>query len=627
MKTREEYREWSRKNVRPPDIPGDPAKVYKNAGWISWMDFLGTCKGRPAHVVFRPFEEARAYVWTLGIKSIDDYYKWAASGARPPDIPSNPDKAYRGQYISAPDCRSGQRPPDIPGHPCVFYSDKGWISWPDWLGTEKGKPKQLHGAGFRTFAEAREYVWTLTIKSEPTYAEWSKSGGRPRDIPACPHLVYKDQGWLSWADFLGTAKGQLSKPRPILNKHAPEGVRPYAEACQLVRWVGLKHKRDYDEWVKSGEAPADMPLHPNKVYRNLGWTTWGEFFGTSAAMPAVLPTIFRPFEDARELIWSLELKSLDDYRAWCRSGERPEDIPVHPETVYVDKGWLSWPDWLGVEKGRPGPRYAHVLAYEEAKEVMRFEGLGLRAPEQYYEWWMRGDIPEGLPQRPYDVYKRRGWVSWDDFLSVEYAVEDQDQDQHQHHDQEHLQDQLHPDQDQEQIQEHDECQEQEQDLEQVQDQDQCLDHGADDNQDRLHHHHKRTHDQQLETNLDTYGMADEEDAEQCAKRQAVEEEEEAELNEMVVVPEDHVEQMVEQGMDEMDALAAADAEEAAIDEGNQLPEQEQEQGGAAEPEGDIEHLQGLEVQHPKHVQEQQQEEEEKQEQLQLQLEQEQLHQS
>jgi hypothetical protein len=36
--------------------------------------------------------------------------------------------------------------------------------------------------------------------------EWiwyCESGKKPDNIPDRPDLVYKDQGWISWSDFLG----------------------------------------------------------------------------------------------------------------------------------------------------------------------------------------------------------------------------------------------------------------------------------------------------------------------------------------------------------------------------------------------------------------------------------------
>jgi hypothetical protein len=42
-----------------------------------------------------------------------------------------------------------------------------------------------------------------------------------------------------------------------------------------------------------------------------------------------------------------KLKSANEYRAYCKSGNKPDDIPTHPHIIYADSGWISWGDWLG----------------------------------------------------------------------------------------------------------------------------------------------------------------------------------------------------------------------------------------------------------------------------------------
>ena len=54
---------WSR-TERPPDIPGNPWKTYKNAGWNGLADWLGKKKGSQ----FLPYEEAKKVVNALGLK-------------------------------------------------------------------------------------------------------------------------------------------------------------------------------------------------------------------------------------------------------------------------------------------------------------------------------------------------------------------------------------------------------------------------------------------------------------------------------------------------------------------------------------------------------------------------------
>ena len=47
---------------------------------------------------------------------------------------------------------------------------------------------------------------------------------------------------------------------------------------------------------------------------------------------------FRDFESAREFIQSLGLKSGKYWMAYCKSGNKPDDIPAYPNLFY-EKEW------------------------------------------------------------------------------------------------------------------------------------------------------------------------------------------------------------------------------------------------------------------------------------------------
>ena len=79
---------------QPPTLPAPPARKTKQSS------------------KFRSFEDARAYVRTLGLKSNEKWREWSKSGKRPHDIPSHPD---------------------------VTYASSGWISYPDFLGYADSK--------------------------------------------------------------------------------------------------------------------------------------------------------------------------------------------------------------------------------------------------------------------------------------------------------------------------------------------------------------------------------------------------------------------------------------------------------------------------------------------------------
>jgi hypothetical protein len=65
---------------------------------------------------------------------------------------------------------------------------------------------------------------------------------------------------------------------------------------------------------------------------------------------------FLQFHEARENVRQVGLKSKKQWQQWCRDGQRPLDIPSLPSQRYKDKGWVSWADWLGYDKGRSAKR-------------------------------------------------------------------------------------------------------------------------------------------------------------------------------------------------------------------------------------------------------------------------------
>ena len=57
---------------------------------------------------------------------------------------------------------------------------------------------------YRSFEEARKFVHKLELKNRDEWSVFCKSGKKPEDMPADPAGVYKNKGWKSWGDWLGT---------------------------------------------------------------------------------------------------------------------------------------------------------------------------------------------------------------------------------------------------------------------------------------------------------------------------------------------------------------------------------------------------------------------------------------
>ena len=49
-----------------------------------------------------------------------------------------------------------------------------------------------------------------------------------------------------------------------------------------------------------------------------------------------------PFYEAKALAQSLKLKNVTEWSNYCKSGNKPNNIPADPSRVYKDRGWKSW---------------------------------------------------------------------------------------------------------------------------------------------------------------------------------------------------------------------------------------------------------------------------------------------
>lgn len=133
----------------------------------------------------------------------------------------------------------------------------------------------------------------------------------------------------------------------------------------------------------------------------------------SKAVPASNPeNQWLPFEEAREIVLSLKLKTVTEWVNYCKSGKKPTNIPVGPSRVYKNRGWKSWGFWLGTKRRR-GEGW---LPFEEARQLVQL--LGLRSQKEWRKMMKDSKLPEGVPSNPEKFYKHQGWIGLFDFLGV-----------------------------------------------------------------------------------------------------------------------------------------------------------------------------------------------------------------
>jgi superfamily II DNA or RNA helicase len=319
---------------------------------------------------FRPFAEAREYVNSLHLKSSGDWQRYVKSGKKPADIPSAPYGTYK----------------------------KDWKGWGDWLGTVTKRET----AYYLPFEESKKLVHSLGLKSEYEWRNYIKSGKKPRNIPSNPHKVYRKQ-WKGMGDWLGTGTIATRKME----------FRSYEDARKFVHSLGLKSQNEWHDYCESGVRPNNIPSTPNQVYKG-EWKGFGDWLGTGAVSPQ--DKQFRSFQEAREFVHSLKLQSHDDWLRYCRLKEKPKDIPTSPVGVYK-KEWKGWGDWLGT--GAVATKAMKFTPFEDTRNFVH--SLGLKSQTEWDNYRNSDARPSNIPSNPSRTYKDK-WISYSDWLGYEERV-------------------------------------------------------------------------------------------------------------------------------------------------------------------------------------------------------------
>ena len=122
---------------------------------------------------------------------------------------------------------------------------------------------------------------------------------------------------------------------------------------------------------------------------------------------------FRSFPEAKKFIHSLGLKSFREFKAYCKSGKKPSDIPSSPDRVYK-KQWKGYSEWLGT--GNPASSEKKFRPWPQTREYIRKQGL--KNVRDWYRYCRSGSRPDDIPYNPNITYKQE-WKGYPDFLGNE----------------------------------------------------------------------------------------------------------------------------------------------------------------------------------------------------------------
>jgi hypothetical protein len=363
LKYQKEWIEYCKSGDKPDNVPAAPEHVYKNKGWSGIGDWLGTGTIAPKNKVYRTFTEARQFVQKLELTSLREWIAYCKSGNKPDDIPQKVERTYKNDF-------------------------KGYG---DFLGTGTIAPQNLK---FLPFKDARDRARKLGLKSQTEWFDSRKSGSIPDNISASPHKTYKNKGWISWGDWLGTGRiaDQLKE------------FKNFEDAKIFVRSLGLKGHNEWMDYRKSSNKPVDIPTNPNVVYKE--WLDLDDWLGLEKIE-------YRSFSEAKEFVKKLNLNSQTYWYQYSKSGNKPDNIPNSPHSIYK-KEWKSWGDFLG--SGVIANSKKDFKTYEETKQVI--SSLNLTTQKEFKTYSMSGNKPDDIPASPNEHYKNKGWISWGAFLGT-----------------------------------------------------------------------------------------------------------------------------------------------------------------------------------------------------------------
>ena len=374
LKSKAEWIVWSKSGGREANIPTHPERSYKHDGWQSYGHWLGTGNLVGGKRAFLPFKKALLYARTLKLKSQTEWRDWAKTGVRPANIPCNPHTTYQ---------------------------HDGWQGYGHWLGTGNLAGGKL---AFLPFKKALAYARSLKLKGLKEWEDWATTGVRPANIPSSPHRSYQLDGWQGYGHWLGT--GNLVGGRKL-------AFLPFKKALLYARTLKLKGMKEWADWSKTGVRPANMPSAPDKYYKNDGWQGYWHWLGTGN-LRGRQGHQFLPFKQALLYARSLKLNTMREWRAWCKTGVRPINIPSAPDKTYKNEGWQGYGHWLGT--GIVAFQSKQFLPFKKALRYAR--SLKLNTKKGWDLWRKTSAQPTNIPSTPHKTYKHEGWLGYGHWLGT-----------------------------------------------------------------------------------------------------------------------------------------------------------------------------------------------------------------
>ena len=188
----------------------------------------------------------------------------------------------------------------------------------------------------------------------------------------------------------------------------------FEDAKSFVRNLNLKDLKEWQYYAKS-KRPNYIPSAPQNTYQR-EWKGYGDWLGSgSVSINKIYQNL--TYEEAKKIIFKFKIKNYTEHRRIWKKKLKKLNIPAYPDSVFRDKGWISWSDYLGV-KIIPGR--VNWRTFEDAKLYLR--KLKFKSRIEYRDYIRKNKFEKDkirLPFKAPGIYKDK-WVSWKDFIGPSY---------------------------------------------------------------------------------------------------------------------------------------------------------------------------------------------------------------
>lgn len=276
--------------------------------------------------------------------------------------------------------------------------ERYWISkLPNLTNTSDGGEGSSGKRFETTLDELKKWLINIPeINSEEKWREWVKIGELPKWFPKRPDYVYKNDGWVSWNEFLGNKVNYLN----------------YNELKEFVTQNNIK---SMDSYIKN--RLENMPYNPAYYYKNDGWVSWYEFLDKEKPILKKINKIkLLSYSEAKIIIKQFNFTTKVEYTNWYLKNKNL-GLPRNP-ILYYNKDWVSYEDFFGnalpkTIKYNGRKKSTQFLTYDETKNWVN-NNFDISSETIWRT--LTNKLPYNIPKRPDYVYKNNGWVSWSKFL-------------------------------------------------------------------------------------------------------------------------------------------------------------------------------------------------------------------